>query len=795
MAYTIGVVLVNAFVYLGLTLLSHSLSAHDYGTLIYQCSLASTLAFLFLCGRTELELREIAVKKRAIQLAPLIFSICAFVLALCLWSRIRGDVEPRFLFFCLPLGAVLMIGEYLSVVLRTTGHYKMLALLGRPLNVFYLVTASAVLISGLPQRRFSAVASVILLSYGILAAFVLSRTRLAPLIWNSVVDKRSFPFWLSGLLYLLNMQAGALLLGHYGQLKEVGEYSLALLVVSTSSMVFSSYFAVYSLTKFYERWSISDEQGFRFVLLSILRATLLGFAIALIGAVAIYQVYPFIFDLQKYTALHSLSLLMLVAVVVRSLQSSIGMFMGLETTVGRKNAISLIAYILGIGLAWLLLPTYGVFGVAFGMIVAELVLLLGFAIVFISEAKRRKIDVVDLAILTFYEQFGQVYGHIRKITLRFNKRRVAIVGYYGFGNYGDDLFVLATYQRLLALGYTDEHNFKLTFICPSVGSIPEKHFAVLANKYPSLYRRDSLSGRAFRFLVKASVLISAEKIVYVGGSLFSGPSRSRTYLERALHHAGIRFYAIGVSVGPFPDNAARVSVLEHLKLFSGIVVRDKRSHELLQSVNVQATHSPDIVMGLDFPEFDARPVKARTTKQILVIPVELGGVAGKQQEEFYTTLCAEAATHGLSVSYGFLQIGEAELSKASFKGRGNSLSYEGQAEKFTNVLRQFDYVFTSRLHGAIVAFASGVPFYLFRHHGKCTDFLQDSDWPHFNKLSPSELLAKLEEVVAAPNIVTSMDGYRAAVHTRVDEMLKKIFESAASEVEVCLVTLVNEHVK
>lgn len=774
MKYTLQISIVNALVYLTVAYLSRRLGPELYGQLVYTLSVTSVLSFLFIFGRTELELREHFGAGKRPNIAPVFLSVCLLVIALACAKLLYSKFDSHFLLLAIPMGVLMIVGEYLSLFLRIKGSYTALSILGKPLNVFYLMVALAISVRGIAPRIDLAVAYPLAFVYvGLLCYATLGQASFnaAP---GALVSRKSMPFWINSILFMLHVQAGALLLGHFNMMSELAEYSLALLVVSLGTMIFSAYFAVFLQGDFYARWTKVERAGIDFVVTGLLRAAILSAAIASAAVAGITLLYPHFFDLHQFPNLRKLSYLMVIVVVFRAIQSPLSMFMNVETYIFRKNIVTVLSYGVGWAVSMLFVPRHGAFGVFAGFVTAELLLCVFFLFYFIRAALAAKVSLKRAIVYAMIDDLAAGLAVARRINRRFSRTRsVVFVGYYGFGNYGDDLFVRSVVASVESGGTDIAGRAKMIFLSPVIDGVPATYFAVRSRLMGQLYRSDGIFGKAYRCWKRITVLYKADAVVYAGGSLFCDPAASRLFFEKIMTRAGIRFHAIGISVGPFSSERNAELVREHLREFSSISVRDIRSREFLTASAIICSHSPDIAYGLLLPA-QMRTATGRAPR-ILLIPCPLFEPMKGRQRDFYRSLYVSSAQQGWQVDFCSFQPGDFSADFIDLADRAQLLEYKGDFPLFCRKLDSYDYIVTSRLHGAIISSMMGKPFYLYQHHLKATDFLDELGWPYRNKCTPQELLNDVPALFKGLQAPLDPTQLRLAAASSVNSALRHIF--------------------
>ncbi|TFW16756.1 hypothetical protein E4L96_15840 [Massilia arenosa] len=729
MRYTILISIVNIIAYIAMVQLSHLFAPGEYGEIVYTTNLVSMLVFFCLIGRTEHELREAVLNRVRVNAAPLLLSGVAFVALIMCIAAFYPPVSGGFVYVALPLGLSMIVSEYLSVYFRVDGRFRALAFAGKPTSLLYILLAVYILLSGARDRALLLMAGTGLLAYGAAFVWFAWRRRAFAFQMRAIFDPRSIPFWLSSILFLANLQAGTLILGHLGELKAVAEYSLALMIVTVSTMIYSAYFSVYHQGTFYSKWTAGRKDALGFVLGAIRNAALLSVLIACCAFLTIRFGYQFVFDLRKYDHLLALSILMLPIVVIRAFSTALGISINLEDTIWRKNAISLGAYAAGLLVSLLFARAFGIYGIYSGFLTGESLLMFGFAWTFVGRLSKER--------MTGYEVFSCLYAgwplrllrwwRVQRARGRMHKK-VVVCGYYGFQNLGDDLFICAVDEPLQKLA---QGQVTVTYLGTPLEGVPRECFPLAARALPALYRADNAAGRFFRSLLKFYYSAAADFVLFAGGSLFSEPSNSRIALDRMLVAAGVRFIGLGISIGPFKDAAGQRQVIDYCRIFELMHVRDQRSLSLLQDAGLRAELTSDIVFSLSLGADVTQG--ARESTRVLFVPVPLTGAWADVQARLLDDARAVAQRRGWKFEVCSFQPGG---------GRPDPIArqYSGDIADFLRWVEGFDYVVTARLHGAIIAAILGIPFYLLQHHTKCTDCLSELGWPGENRRSPGSFV-------------------------------------------------------
>ena len=163
---------------------------------------------------------------------------------------------------------------------------------------------------------------------------------------------------------------------------------------------------------------------------------------------------------------------------------------------------------------------------------------------------------------------------------------VAILGYYGFGNLGDELLLESVVCLLKANG------------------IRSDRIAVFsASPQETSSRLGVSSFDRWNLFEITKVLRSSRSLLLGGGGLFQDVTSSRTCLYywaaiRLARILGAKPWTLGQSVGPLKRSMGNFFAKNAFSNCCFCGVRDLRSYEILKQWDVKATLSPDLVMGM-----------------------------------------------------------------------------------------------------------------------------------------------------------------------------------------------------
>jgi len=309
---------------------------------------------------------------------------------------------------------------------------------------------------------------------------------------------------------------------------------------------------------------------------------------------------------------------------------------------------------------------------------------------------------------------------------------VLFTGYYGQLNTGDDAFVVVANWG--ARKYWNKTNNKFLAIKKN---LPEMSGI---NGYPFSFPR-TYSSQSKLLISNTNYLISA------GGSTIHSSLQKNNIKQLALNEkrigAKIKIGGIGVSIGPFKTSQDEKAVIEYLKNIDFLAVRDQRSYDFVEQLNLPYKPINSFDLAALLPEIYGNNEK-RTIKNsiktigVSVCPVEsiIGASIEKEEQrnkrtvELLKLLDSKEDIHfKFFIINGNSKVGDLNLSKEII-AKVQPKSYEiVEYSKDTNYIwseiSKCDFVISTRLHAAIFAFFSNTLFMLNDYYIKCSDFLDD----------------------------------------------------------------------
>lgn len=324
-------------------------------------------------------------------------------------------------------------------------------------------------------------------------------------------------------------------------------------------------------------------------------------------------------------------------------------------------------------------------------------------------------------------------------------KKILFTGYYGFNNFGDDLFGLACVNGLMNSG----SDYLPVLLSPPVNNIDAKF--LVPGFLSNLYKDKDFIGKFLRIFFMIYGCIKYREVVLSGGSVISsGGSYHMRLVQYYLVRLKIcRLSAIGISVGPFDCEKDRKQAKKLINSFRYLCVRDEASVKECESLGI------DINVNLfnDLAGCAPLPSNAQISKIDRVMGVSLcryeSVVGGNIEKEklrniaIFQGICDFAIKHNFKVKILILNsnelVGDLEISQRLYDYvSGNGISAE--LVEYFNPVESLDHIsacnifFSVRLHGAISAYLLNIPFVLVEYHQKCKDFLDYIGFDKENRL-------------------------------------------------------------
>jgi hypothetical protein len=299
------------------------------------------------------------------------------------------------------------------------------------------------------------------------------------------------------------------------------------------------------------------------------------------------------------------------------------------------------------------------------------------------------------------------------------ERKDVVTGYYGFSNFGDDLF-----RDLLSSALQSED-----WARPAVS---QNYSVPLA--------------KPVRNILALANLARARSLTLGGGSILGArPPLSIRHLEMAAaRYRHFTYCAIGVGLlEHLPDLPSSM-----IKSMGWLGLRSEREYLTLKAAFPQVRYMSDLAYAAKrLATIGA--VSETEHVAVAIIPAAVGELGKRSSRPGFIKAWLQGnlplVVEGDSEVKLFLlqpdNVDDQRLctlwtQEAQALGWNVNLVRHRAVSTTLDQLRGCKFVFTDRLHGAIVSHLYQIPFRLSAHHQKCKDFLIDIDHPDGDALAP-----------------------------------------------------------
>ncbi|MFQ3680529.1 MAG: polysaccharide pyruvyl transferase CsaB [Pseudanabaenaceae cyanobacterium] len=332
-------------------------------------------------------------------------------------------------------------------------------------------------------------------------------------------------------------------------------------------------------------------------------------------------------------------------------------------------------------------------------------------------------------------------------------RRLALCGYYGAGNGGDEA-LLATLLQML----------------------PQDTVPVVLSENPghteTLHGVEAVPKRSLG-AVRAT-LRRSDGLVLGGGSLFQDASswRNPFYyggVTAIAHTLGVPVWAWAQGLGPLSRPWSRGVARWALTRCDRRSVRDRDSAAQLQAWGLDALLAPDPVWALDaapFSESWPRPCVAVVLRSHRLLTPAWQGAIGQALRLWQQT----TGIHVLWVPFQ-PQTDGALATQLQTQVPGSTLQTSANPRHLKGLFAQVDMAIAMRLHGAIMALAEGARCWPLSYDPKVTVLAQELNLPAGDLQAgappPETLLQAWQACLAAPAPAVASQKQGAIAHQRV----------------------------
>ena len=284
--------------------------------------------------------------------------------------------------------------------------------------------------------------------------------------------------------------------------------------------------------------------------------------------------------------------------------------------------------------------------------------------------------------------------------IRKRRERVALLGFFGYGNFGDELTRRMLNDRL--------RGYRVTTLVRG-------------------FRRKE--GEANRFFAVKRAIRHSGTLVFGGGNLFQNTTseRSLLYYTTLLRYAkarGCRTVLLGGGIGDFKNARGRTTMQAALPYFDRLACRtesDRHRAAAMGAGTVEYLPDPCFLYQREHAPLTEDARITRTGKTIVILP------HGRQKIGRETFLFnARADGYRLVFIPLFSKEDDALCRRLARRYQGEYPPYLS-VDRMTDLLASADLVITERLHGAILSLLAHTPAYLLDDSTKARGLLQDCE--------------------------------------------------------------------
>ncbi len=326
-----------------------------------------------------------------------------------------------------------------------------------------------------------------------------------------------------------------------------------------------------------------------------------------------------------------------------------------------------------------------------------------------------------------------------------------LLGYYGYLNFGDDLFLYYIIKNIFPL-LAPSYSFvipiggsrKVPFEVSSISN-PNNNF-----QFKELYF-DTIHNR-FLSRIFSDTLMSRSKIVLYGGGTFlyeQNPIRNLASRLESFKIAKIigkaKIVGLGVGIDPFFDRSKKKIAREIINCFDYVFFRDSSS--LSNAIDIlgnkileRSSIMPDLAYGLTSELLDNESIQYfidKKTSEVKTVGINLTLPVWDNSLKYYSTLfrefISELLLHSFEVKF---IIAQSYLSKELvvfqeiFKEfpQIKVIRYDGNIFKFLSELSKIDIFICSKFHLCVIAHILDKPFFAIEYQEKVRYLLKEIDY-------------------------------------------------------------------
>lgn len=338
-------------------------------------------------------------------------------------------------------------------------------------------------------------------------------------------------------------------------------------------------------------------------------------------------------------------------------------------------------------------------------------------------------------------------------------KQITYTGFYGHKNTGDDAFLEVTAY------YSNINSFTPYFLGDNLPELISPFKNLRENRFENS-KLNKINAR----LASIQPIAQSDYFLSAGGSTFGdhkihGYKEISKYIKKYLNKK-LKTGGIGVSIGPFKSIEAERRVAEYIKTLDFLAVRDKKSYEYLKTLDLDFAPVEAFDLAALLPEIYKSPINS------ISLDYKIIGVSLCNYEMYYgldinnqerrnkknIELLKNIANKDKSIKFRFFifngnsKIGDEKVTFETIKEAQiqnfEIIYYQNNVKKAWDLIAECDFMISTRLHAAIFAAFSNVPFILNEYHRKCTDLLNDIKHNDIYKVGDANFdIQKISDVI------------------------------------------------
>lgn len=290
---------------------------------------------------------------------------------------------------------------------------------------------------------------------------------------------------------------------------------------------------------------------------------------------------------------------------------------------------------------------------------------------------------------------------------------VTLAGYFGFGNFGDEMLLVSAVDIICRLG------------------VDRDRICVLSNDPIDTSARLGVDAvNRWRLREVSSTLAESRTLIFPGGGLF----QDATSVKSCVYYWGLVMMArrarcgiamLGQSIGPLSTSVGRALTRSALRRTSYISVRDRASFDLSNKMHIEIERAPDTTFGL------AINSEARDTNGAVLINIR-PAPRTPDAARAVARLAAAAEADGIELRGAAMSTEDAELFEtmaANGEMPRMKVLIPRTADGFAEAARGCRMAVGMRLHFCLFAMMCGLPVVASPYDPKVSSLADELDMP------------------------------------------------------------------